>query len=169
MVELLGVVALLALVGCGYLAYRVIGLSYEARLEKTAAEESAWRFVEANKQVERLRREMFEERERLRDFEQRRTRDFDRRVAELLRQNQNLAEKLATLSLEEGVTVGERTEHVEEVAPREPFPQAVRGFLDKIENPSARELVEEQIYRLRDVENKDWHDVLAEIRVGGAV
>lgn len=118
-------------------------------------------------QIERLQAQLRSERGLNEDFSRRRVRDFDRRVAELIRQNQDLAEKLATLTMERGAVVESGTGHVEDEGPREPFPEAVGGFLAGIENPEARAIVEEQIYRLRDVENLGWDDILVRVRRGG--
>lgn len=116
-----------------------------------------------------VRDQLDRERDVNEDFHRRRQREFDRRTDELHRQIQNMAERLAGLTLEQGVVVTSDAVHVEDEGPREPFPEAVNAFLEGIEGAESRALVEDQVYRLRDIENLGWDDILLRIRQGAGI
>jgi hypothetical protein len=89
---------------------------------------------------------------------------FDTRVNELIRQNQNLVERIASLRAEGGLPAGGEEQHLDGEPEVEPFSQALDGFLSKIENSDARQQVEEQVHYMRDVQHMSDEQVLEELR-----
>lgn len=86
---------------------------------------------------------------------------YEDRISELIRQNQNLAERIASLRLTEGVTGGEDF-HVEEPSTPDPYSPELQELFLGIESEEARTATEEFIEARRAAGVLD-EDILREI------
>lgn len=148
----------------------VIGLAYASiRLaeDKLRAEIRAANFHERMRdmadEMDRLIEEKRAEGQRYAD----RVETYEDRISELIRQNQNMAERVASLRLSSPEIAGGDDFHVEDVPPRKPYSADLQAFYDGLESAAQIE-VEHFIEAGRDRGLED-EQILNELEREGTV
>lgn len=92
---------------------------------------------------------------------------FNTRIDELTRQNQNLAERVASLR-KSGLDEGGDDYHVEDAEPKEPLSKELADLVSGIEHPAAKDRVQNRIERMRE-RGMDDDEIYRELDEEGTV